>query len=373
MPDYYGTLGIGKNATPEEIKKAFRKLARKYHPDVNPNDKQAEARFKEVSEAYQILSDAEKRQKYDQFGDAAFGGQAGFDPRARGGGFQGGGFDGFSTNFEFGGMGDIFDLFGGGRRGGRASRRSARSARGEDIHVALNISFEEAYAGGKKEISFQGYELCTDCEGMGTKKGSKPEKCGRCGGSGQVQMGQGFFNISQTCPVCGGAGKTAGPACRKCGGAGSVESLRRLSVKIPAGVDNGSKIRVPGQGRPGAKGAPAGDLFIITSVAQHPMFERKGGNLYVDVPVTIVEAALGTRLEIPTPDGVSSISIPEGTDSGKTFRLRGKGFPGLASTGRGDLYVRVKVVTPKRLSEREREMLRDFARSHPEDPRAGLR
>lgn len=365
MPDYYKILEVDKSATDEDLKKAYRKLARKYHPDVNPNDKSAEERFKTISEAYGVLSDKEKRSKYDQFGDAAFQG-------AQGGPGGPGGFDFSGFDFDMGGnLGDIFEMFsGGGRRGGAARRRSAR---GEDLNVSINITFRDAFDGSKKDISFQGFDTCDKCDGKGTRKGSEPTKCGRCGGTGQMQMGRGMFNISQPCNSCGGSGMSSGPACRKCGGAGSVQALKKISVNIPAGVDNGSKIRIPGKGQPGHGGAPAGDLYIITNVANHPLFERKGSNLYVDVPVTIVEAALGTRLEVPTPDGISSITIPEGTDTGKTFRLRGKGFSSLSGRVRGDLYVRVVVSTPKNLSESDRDLLSKFASSHPEDPRANIR
>ncbi len=375
MADYYKTLGVDRKASAADIKKAYRKLARKYHPDVNPDDPSAERKFKDISEAYQVLSDTGKRQKYDQFGDAAFSGG--------GGGQQAGGFNGsFDFSDIFGGgrsgaggqFADIFDMFGGGHAGRRSAARRPRTMKGEDLHFTMRISFMDAFKGVKKEISFDGFDKCGKCGGTGVEPGSKPTKCPQCGGSGQLRAGRGIFNISQTCHVCGGTGRQTGPPCGKCAGRGALPAVKRLNVKIPAGVDNGSKIRIPGKGHPGHNGGPSGDLYIITSVSSHPLFERKGTNLYVEVPITIVEAALGTRLEVPTPEGKSSISIPEGTDSGKKFRLRGKGFPSLNSPrARGDLYVTVKTVTPKNLDDAKKRMLRDFAAAHPEDPRAYLR
>lgn len=383
MADYYKTLGVDRNAGEADIKKAYRKLARKYHPDVNPNDPASEQKFKEISEAYHVLADPEKRKKYDQYGDAAF---------QPGGGQQySGGFDGsfdFSDIFGGGGGGrggaaggpfaDIFDMFGGGQPGGRRGRAGAarmnQPMKGEDLHFTMSIPFMEAFRGIKKEISFDGFDRCDKCAGKGTEPGSKPVTCPQCGGSGQMKMGKGIFNISQPCGACGGTGRKQGPPCGKCSGRGALPAVKRLNVKIPAGVDNGSRIRIPGKGHPGHNGGPPGDLYIVTSVDPHPLFERKGNNLHVEVPVTVVEAALGTRLEVPTPEGKSSISIPEGTDSGKKFRLRGKGFPSLNSPGaRGDLYVTVKVTTPKNLDKSTKDMLKDFAAAHPEDPRAYLR
>ncbi|OQA89283.1 MAG: Chaperone protein DnaJ [bacterium ADurb.Bin236] len=327
--DFYKILEVDKNATEADIKKAYRRLARKHHPDVNPNDPQAEKKFKDISEAYQTLSDPKKRQEYDMYGSGGFQGGQGFPPGGGGFEYQQGGFD---FGGGGGGFGDIFETLFGGGRGGAASH-FRRPARGEDIHLSLAVSFDEAFKGVEKDISFQGFD-----------------PCGNCGGSGSAP----------------------GSSCGKCGGSGSAPAIKRMSVKIPAGVDNGSKIRIPGKGRPGAAGQPTGDLYIITQVSPHSLFERKGNNLYVELPVTIVEAALGALLEVPTPEGKSSIKIPEGTDTGKTFRLRGKGFPSLQNKGRGDLYVKIKTATPRNLSKADRELLRKFAESHPEDPRAAL-
>jgi molecular chaperone DnaJ len=374
--DFYETLGVKKGATKDEVKKAYRRMARKHHPDVNPNDPQAEQRFKDVSEAYQVLSDDSKRQQYDQFGHSAYtGGGAG---QSYGGGRGPGGFD-YSGGFDFGGGGgfsDVFEsLFGGGRgRGGRRGRTQAYGPqRGQDTYANMAITFDEAFHGVAKDISLETADTCSTCKGTGSKPGTSPTPCSMCGGSGQVSAGRGMFNIPQSCPQCGGAGKINASPCAQCGGQGARPVVKRLSVKIPAGVDNGSKIRLTGKGSHGRQGGPAGDLYIVTSVGAHKLFERKGSNLHCEIPITIVEATLGTRLEVPTPEGKSSIKIPPGTDSGTTFRLRGKGFPSLQGRGRGDLYVKVKVVTPKNVQDKERTLLEDFARLHPEDPRADLR
>lgn len=365
MADHYKTLGVDRNASESDIKKAYRRLARKYHPDVNPNDAEAERRFKEINEAYQVLGDADKKSKYDQFGDAAF------NPGAGGNHYGGGGFD-VGDLFGQGGMGDIFDVFLGGQRGGRSARQS-RPARGEDIYLTVNLSFDEAFHGVTKDISYNGYDSCTACGGTGTLPGTKSKRCDRCNGTGQTRSGQGLFGmISQPCPSCGGTGQTPAPPCPTCGGRGARPAFQRVNVKIPAGADNESRIRVAGKGHPGTKGAPHGDLIIVTAVAPHPLYERKGNNLYIEVPVTVVEAALGTRIEVPTPEGKVSIHIPEGTENATSLRLRGRGFPALNSRARGDLYVKVKVVTPRKLSQRAKDILKDFAQSHPEDPRAAL-
>lgn len=369
MPrDYYEVLGVNRKATADEIKKAYRKQARKWHPDVNKDDPNAEQKFKEASEAYQVLSDTEKRQQYDTFGHAGPGYQGG-GPQDFGG-FQGG-FPG-GGGFEFGGAGDIFEMFFG--RGGRHGGGDPFApSRGADTYAQIDVTFMEAFTGVTKEITLEGAETCETCGGSGAKAGSKPRTCPKCNGTGQVTGGRGILRISQTCPACGGTGKSYADPCPSCGGSGARNAVKRMSIRIPPGVNSDSKIRLAGKGNPGVRGGPAGDLYIITNVREHPFFVRMGDNLHCEVPVTVVEAALGTKLDVPTPDGWSSIKIPPGTDSEKVFRLRGKGFPALRGVGRGDLYVKVKVVTPKNISEHERKILMDFAQSHPEDPREHLR
>lgn len=368
--DFYETLGVDRNATDDQIRKAYRKLARKYHPDVNPGDKTAEKKFKDISEAYGILSDPKRRAQYDQFGNAAFGGTEG------GPGSPGGPMEGFDFSEMFGGAGaggggfDIFEtLFGGGMRGGRASRRPGPQ-RGQDIYATLNLTFDDAFRGVTKDVTIDGAETCHACGGTGTDPASRPEKCPTCRGRGTIETNRGFLKLNQTCRACGGSGTKPGKSCSTCGGVGYQNATKRLSVKIPPGVDNGSKIRLAGKGQPGGPGAPMGDLYIVTQIEPSPRFERKGNNLYSDAPITIVEAALGTSIEVPTPEGKASLRIPPGTDSGKTFRLRGRGFPSLQGIGRGDLFVRVHIVAPKNLNAESRRILEDFARSNRDDPRA---
>ena len=373
--DYYDLLGVNRKATDQEIKKAYRKMARKYHPDVNPGDAGAEQRFKEVSEAYQVLSDKKKRTQYDQFGHDAFtGAGAGPGPQGYGGGFGGFDFSSGNVNFGGGGFGDIFEtLFRQGRAGHSPHGAGFGPQRGQDTYANLTLSFEEAFHGVEKDISVETGEPCDSCHGSGVRDNAGPSRCRRCGGTGSVRMGRGVLKLQQTCPECGGSGQSAHTPCSACGGSGAKPVVKRMSVKIPAGVGDGSKVRLAGKGRPGARGGRPGDLYIVTAVQPHPLFERKGDSLHCEVPITIVEAALGTVLEVPTPEGRSSIKIPPGTDSGKTFRLRGKGFPSLRGPGRGDLYVKVKVVTPKNITDAERRLLREFAEKHPEDPRSHLR
>jgi len=363
--DYYDVLGVRRNASQEEIKRTYRKLARKYHPDVNPGDKEAEAKFKEINEAYEVLSDPEKRRRYDQFGHQAFG--AGFEGARVEPGFDFGGFDFSQFGREgFEGLGDLFaDFF------GQARGRARAAQRGEDIHYAMDIEFEDAIRGLASEITIQRHVLCAACQGTGAA-GGQSSSCPDCGGSGQKQVRKGFFSLRQTCPRCHGTGKVILTPCRECGGRGTVFRAERVSVKIPPGVDSGSKIRFQGMGEPSPGGGPPGDLYIVTRVRPHPFFERKGDNIYCEIPITVAEAALGARIEVPTVDGPAMMWIPPETSSGQVFRLKEKGVPHLKGGGRGDQYVTVKIVLPKNLDARSQELLREFSRLNPEDPRRGL-
>lgn len=383
--DYYATLEVPKTAADDEIKKAYRKLARKYHPDVNPGDKKAEQKFKEISEAYQVLSDHQKRSQYDQFGGtpSGFGNAAGFDPRTAGfdfNNFQSAEGFGFSTEGGSDGLGDLFETILGGRRGSTRRAHSARTSpsqknhqQGQDIHYSITLTFEEAFRGTQKEIAINGNTTCPDCNGFGYPPGTPETTCSDCNGTGQKVYSTGPFRMSQTCRNCGGEGKIRSGKCSRCNGIGHIYNTNRISVKIPAGVDDDSKIKITGKGEPGLRGGPSGDLYIITQIASHPFFVRKGSNLYCDVPITIVEASMGTYLEVPTPEGKSSIKIPPGTDSEQTFRLRGKGFYSLKDRGRGDLYVKVKIVTPKNIGKKEKDLLLEFASINKDDPRERIR
>jgi len=360
--DYYEILGLRRGASTQEVKRAYRKLARKYHPDVNPGDKSAEARFKEITEAYEVLADPEKRRRYDQFGADAFREAAG----ARGA--EPGGFD--FSRFDFGGAGgaaDLGDLLSG-LFGERAEARRAGPARGEDLHYTLELSFEDAIRGLATEITVQKHSPCPTCGGSGGRPGSSLETCPECGGSGRRSRG-GLFRMEQPCPRCRGTGKVPREACPTCRGRGRTFGSERIAVKIPAGVDNGSRIRLAGRGEAGPNGGPPGDLYIITRVRPHPLLERKGDNLYVEVPITITEAALGGRIQVPTVDGLTSMRVPPETSSGQVFRLRGKGVPHLKGGGQGDEFVTVKVVAPRNLDSRSQELLREFARLNPAHPR----
>lgn len=341
--DYYEVLGVAKNASDEEIKKAYRKLAMKHHPDRNPDDKAAEEKFKEAKLAYEVLSDADKRAAYDQFG------HAGVDPQAGmgGGGFGGGGFsDAFS---------DIFgDIFGGG--GGRRER----VYRGADLRYNLEIGLEEAARGTETKIRIPTLEACDTCHGSGAKPGTTPTTCSTCGGHGQVRIQQGFFSVQQTCPRCGGTGKMVSDPCPACRGEGRIKKHKTLSVKIPAGVDNGDRIRLAGEGEAGVNGGPPGDLYVVVHLKEHPVFKRHGDDLHCEMPISFATAALGGELEIPTLDGHAKIRIPPETQSGKVFRLRGKGIKGVRSHAPGDLLCHMMVETPVNLSERQRELLREF-------------
>ncbi|ABM00713.1 MULTISPECIES: molecular chaperone DnaJ [Shewanella] len=344
--DYYEVLGVGRDASEREIKKAYKRLAMKYHPDRNPGDKEAEASFKEVKEAYEILTDTDKKAAYDQFG------HAGVDPNRGGGGFGGGG--------DFGDIfGDVFgDIFGGGRRGGQR-----QAARGSDLRYNLELSLEEAVRGLTKELKVPTLVGCDSCDGSGAKKGSSATTCGTCHGMGQVQMRQGFFAVQQTCPTCHGRGKIIKDPCSKCHGNGRVEKTKTLSVKIPAGVDTGDRIRLAGEGEAGEFGAPPGDLYVQVTVREHPIFVRDGNNLYCEVPISFAKAALGGEIEVPTLDGKVSLKIPAETQTGRMFRLRGKGVKSVRSHAVGDLLCKVVMETPVNLSERQKELLREFEAS----------
>jgi molecular chaperone DnaJ len=343
--DYYEILGVSKNTDEKEVKKAYRRVAMKYHPDRNPDDPDAEDKFKEATEAYDVLMDSEKRAAYDQYG------HAGVDPNMGGGagGFGGGG--NFSDIF-----GDVFgDIFGGGGGRGRGGPQ-----RGSDLRYTLDISLEDAVKGTTVEIRVPSLSNCDTCDGSGAKKGTKPVNCGTCGGIGQVRMQQGLFQVQQTCPSCRGRGKTIADPCGSCYGQGRVEKTKTLSVKVPPGVDTGDRIRLSGEGEAGPDGGPAGDLFVQMSVKQHPIFERDGKNLYCEVPITFVNAALGGELEVPTLDGRVKLKIPSETQTGKLFRLRGKGVKPVRGGSVGDLLCRAVVETPVNLNKKQKELLREF-------------
>ncbi len=345
--DYYEVLGINKSASADQIKSAYRKLAVKYHPDKNKGDKASEEKFKEASEAYHVLSNAERKQNYDNFGHAAFenggGGRGGF-----------GNFD-FSSSFS-----DIFeDFFGEGFGGGRRSRRS--NNRGSDLRYDLSITLEEAYSGKKQDIKFSTSEKCATCKGSGSKPGTSASSCSMCGGHGQVRSSQGFFTVQQTCPQCSGSGEQITNPCSECSGQGKRQASKRLSVTIPKGVDDGTRIRLSGKGEAGTKGAGSGDLYLFINVYSHDLFKRSDENLFFECPISIADAALGTSIEIPTIDGgKAKIKIPAGTQSGKQFRLKGKGMPYMRGSGNGDLYIQVNTEVPISLNREQKELLEKF-------------
>ena len=346
--DYYDILGVSRDVEGKDLKKAYRKLAMKYHPDRNPDDKDADAKFKEATEAYEILGDPQKRAAYDQYG------HAGVDPNAAGGFGGGAGAGGFSDIF-----GDVFgDIFGGGGGGGRGGPQ-----RGSDLRYTMDLSLEEAVRGVEKKIRIPTLVGCETCDGTGAKPGTKPKTCGTCNGMGQVRMQQGFFSVQQTCPTCRGQGTIVEDPCNSCHGRGVKEETKTLSVKIPAGVDTGDRIRLSGEGEAGVMGGPAGDLYVQVSVREHSLFSRDGRNLYCDVPISIVDAALGGELEVPTLDGRVKLKIPAETQSGKMFRLRGKGVTPVRGGAPGDLLCRVQVETPVNLTEEQKDLLRQFQES----------
>ncbi len=355
--DYYEVLGVSKTATQDELKKAYRKLARKYHPDLNKDNPEAAEKFKECNEAYSVLSDEQKRAQYDQFGPEAF------ENGGMGGGAGAGGFGGFG-GFGGSGMEDIFDMFFGGQgRGGRSN--NAGPQRGADLRFDLEISFEEAAFGVEKEISLKRAEKCEHCHGEGAEPGSKVETCPDCHGSGYVRFTQntmfGQMVNERPCSKCHGEGKIISNPCHECHGTGTVKKTKKLKVKIPAGVDNGSRLRVGGEGEAGVKGGPSGDLYVYLYVKPHKFFERDGTTVLCEVPINIVQATLGAEIKVPTLDGQVTMKVPEGTQPGRVMRLKGKGIPSLRGGSRGDQLVRMKVVVPTRLTEKQKDALQKFA------------
>ena len=352
--DYYETLGINKGASADEIKKAYRSLAKKYHPDMNPGNAEAEQKFKEINEAYGVLSDPDKKSKYDQYGHAAFDQTSGFG----GGGF--GGFGGFDFD-----MGDIFSSFFGGSSS--SSRRANAPQQGDDIGVRIILSFEEAFFGCKKEVSYARIQKCSDCGGSGAEKGTSAEKCTKCGGSGTVRVQQrtafGVMQSTTACPDCKGTGKIIKTPCQNCKGKGMVKINKKLEVTIPSGIDDGQRIALRDQGNDGRNGGAAGDLIIQVSVRPHAVFERDGKDLYCEIPITFAEAALGATIKVPTMEGEVDYTIPEGTQTGTMFTVKQKGVPDVNGRARGHLYFKVIVETPKNLSDEQKKLLRSFAES----------
>jgi molecular chaperone DnaJ len=352
--DYYETLGVPKNASEEEIKKSYRKLAMKHHPDRNQGDtaKVAEEKFKEAKEAYEMLSDGQKRAAYDQHGFA------GVDPNMRGGAGGGEGFGGFAEAF-----GDIFgDVFGGRQQGGR-SQGGRQVYRGGDLSYAMEVTLEEAALGKDAQIRIPSWDDCTTCHGSGAKPGTKVVSCTTCHGHGQVQMRQGFFSVQQTCPTCKGNGKLIPEPCSACMGVGKTKTNKTLEVKIPAGIDDNMRIRSTGNGEPGTNGGPPGDLYIEIRLKKHDIFERDGDDLHCSVPISFTTAALGGEIDVPTLAGKAAIDIPDGTQAGKQFRLRGKGIKGVRSSYPGDLYCHISIETPVKLTEHQRKLLKEFDES----------
>lgn len=355
VKDYYEILGVSKSASQDEIKKAFRKLARKYHPDLNPGNKNAESKFKEINEAYDVLGDEKKRAEYDQYGRSPFeGGGPGFDYRTY---TSGGGFD-------FGGAGDIFsDLFGAG-----AATETA-DLRGPDLVMGLELSLEEAFSGATKPITFNREITCRKCSGTGAETW---RQCDRCKGTGRIGTSRGFFRMAQGCPACGGTGRKITKYCTDCGGRGKVMHTESIKVKIPAGVDTGSKIRVRGKGGAGQGSGPAGDLQIELTVRPHALFTRKGDNIHLGLPVTFGESALGAKIEVPTIDGAAAMTLPPGTQGGQKFKLTGKGFPNPKTGRRGDQFVEIKVAVPKDIPQSAKDVIAEIEGMYKESPRKGM-
>jgi molecular chaperone DnaJ len=353
--DYYEVLGVAKNATDQEIKSAYRKLALQYHPDRNPGNKEAEDRFKEAAEAYGVLADTDKRHMYDRFGHAGLGGAAtgGFDPSV---------FTGFED--ILGGLGDVFgfgDILGGG------GRRRGGPQRGADLRYDLEISFEEAARGTETALQIPRHETCETCSGSGAAEGSKPATCPQCKGRGQLRYQQGFFTVARTCGQCHGTGSIITKPCPTCRGAGRVQQERKLSVRIPAGISTGQRMRLSGEGEAGTAGGPPGDLYVVVHVQEHAFYKRDGNDLYCEIPVHFTTLALGGDIEVPTLDGPESVSIPAGTQTGSSFRLRGHGVPDVGGRGKGDLHVIIKGLTPKKLTKEQKRLLEQFAATLPNE------
>jgi molecular chaperone DnaJ len=345
--DFYEILGVAKNSSEDEIKKAYRKLAMKYHPDRNPDSKESEEKFKEVKQAYEMLTNPEKREAYDRYG------HAGVDPNMGGGG-GGFGAGGFADSF-----GDIFgDIFG----GGRSRNAGPQVYRGADLRYNLEITLEQAAHGFDTTIRVPSWDKCDTCHGSGAKPGTSPTTCSTCAGHGQVRMQQGFFSIQQTCPKCHGSGKVITDPCAPCGGAGRIKRNKTLEVKIPAGIDNGMRIRSSGNGEPGTNGGPPGDLYVEIHIKPHSVFQREGDDLHCEMPISFVKATLGGEIEVPTLSGKVSFTVPEGTQSGKTFRLKSKGIKGVRSGFAGDLFCHVAVETPVKLTDKQKDLLKEFER-----------
>jgi molecular chaperone DnaJ len=352
MTNPYETLGVAKNASADEIKKAYRKLARQYHPDRNPGDKVAEDRFKEVQTAYDLLSDPDKRKQYDTFG-------ANGAP----------GFGGANFNFDIGDLGDLFGGLFGGRRGGRTQRQGMRGA---DIEATVNLSFEDSLQGIETKIPVEVDAPCRECGGSGAQPGTAPVICPECNGRGVKVESQGLFGLSQPCPRCRGNGTVIEKPCPTCHGTGRQRRTKRYTVRIPAGVKDGTRIRLKGKGEPGMNGGPSGDLHVVTRVAESPLYERRGADLVVNVPVTYAEAALGAKVEVPTPEGPVSLKVPAGSEDGKLLRIRGRGAPKLGGSGRGDVLARVRISVPKKLTKREREAIEELQKVERGNPRERL-
>ncbi|MEQ8508024.1 MAG: molecular chaperone DnaJ [Rhodospirillaceae bacterium] len=347
--DYYDVLGASKTASGDELKKAYRKLAMKYHPDRNPGDKEAEQKFKDLNEAYEVLKDEQKRAAYDQYGHAAF--EHGGGPGAGRGGFSGGFGGGFS---------DIFDEMFGDMMGGRRGRGQTQS-RGQDLRYNMDVTLEDAYQGKKATITVPSSATCSSCDGSGGKDGAKPDTCSSCGGAGKVRSQQGFFTVERSCPTCGGAGRVIKNPCGSCRGTGRTRKDKTLEVTIPPGVEDGTRIRLAGEGEAGLNGAPAGDLYIFLGLKPHRLFQRDGANLYMRVPISMTIAALGGEVEVPTIEGSKvRVSIPQGCQNGHQFRLRGKGMNVLRSTARGDMFLEAAVEVPVNLTKKQKELLREF-------------